>query len=241
MMLSRRWGQGDPALIPDTLSVGTAITHRLTHPADGSPFGAPSVKGNLSCSAAHFYGPPCFVAISSFTRSAQRFHQPGVSIGARATMPVPVRCRGVAVACRRWTLVGSEGGDRRFPPPVERRRLFILDPLHERHQALRLTLDVVGPSAAQTGRGRFLWGHLLVSLVLAVHAELLEVVGFFVHWAEPPVTRRGGRSDSQRGGQDVQVAACSTPWDALTTRYPMRRHEKRPFSPVFEDTGTRSA
>src|SRR5215213_6379428 len=64
MMLSRRWGQGDPALIPDILSVGTAITHRLTHPADGSLFGAPSVKGNLSCNAAHFYGPPSFVAIA---------------------------------------------------------------------------------------------------------------------------------------------------------------------------------
>src|SRR5829696_10064473 len=77
---------------------------------------------------------------------------------------------------------GSEGGDRRFPPPVDGRRLFILDPLHERHQALSLALDAVGPSAPQTRRGRFPWGHLLVSLVLAVHAELLEVVGFFVHW-----------------------------------------------------------
>src|SRR5215212_2217088 len=111
-------------MIPDTLAVGTAITHRLTHPADESPFGAPSVKGNLSCNAAHFYGPPCFVAISSFARGAQRFHQPRVSIEARATIPVPVRCRRVAVACPKWTSVGVRRRGPSFPatcgetPPV---------------------------------------------------------------------------------------------------------------------------
>src|SRR5215212_2966378 len=170
-------------MIPDTLAVGTAITHRLTHPADESPFGAPSVKGNLSCNAAHFY------VLPALSRSAHSHGGPSASTnpefrsepGRRyPSQFVAEEWRWPAESGHRW---GSEGGDRRFPPPVERRRLFILDPLHERHQALRITLDVVGPSAAQTGRGRFLRGHLLVSLVLAVHAELLEVVGFFVHWA----------------------------------------------------------
>src|SRR5215212_9899333 len=60
-------------MIPDTLAVGTAITHRLTHPADESPFGAPSVKGNLSCNAAHFY------VLPALSRSAHSHGGPSAS------------------------------------------------------------------------------------------------------------------------------------------------------------------
>jgi len=125
-------GQGYSALIPNILSVGTAITHRLTHPADGSPFGAPSVKGNL-LQRRTLSQSSLLLAISSLTRGAQRFHQPGSSRSEPAR-----RCPFQLVAeTWRWPAEGgqwwaSEGGDCRFRPSVERRRLFILDPLHER-------------------------------------------------------------------------------------------------------------
>src|SRR5215207_4556111 len=94
---------------------------------------------------------------------------------------------------------GSEGGDRRSRQHLMDAASSSLNPLPERHQPLGLGLDLVGPSAPQRGRGRYLRGHLLVSLVLATYAELLEVVRFFVHLGRPPATRRGGRSDSQPG------------------------------------------